>query len=79
MTPYQLKTDDFWDLWEPLILENFFVIFITFWKICYIRFERFCSFVIVLQFEESQFYVFNIGNGKTIISYLALKRVLELI
>lgn len=35
--------------------------------------------IIVFSLEKSQFHAFNVGNIKTVISYLALKEVPELI
>ena len=77
VTTYHLRIDNFWDVWEALVLEHSFIIFLVFQKIC--KSKHFCFFVIVLKFGEPQSHAFNVGNIKIVSSYLTLGGVPELV
>ena len=77
VTTYDLRADDFWDVYEALILKHSLNIFIVLWKTC--RSRCFCFVVIVLKFEQRQSHASNIDNIKTVLRYLALEEVSELV
>ena len=72
---YHLETNDFWDVWEALVLKHYFDILLVFRKACSSKYFFFLVFV--LNFGQLQSYASNTSNVKTISSYLALKRISE--
>ena len=75
VTTYHLGMDDFWDVWEALVLEHFLDFFLVLWKTSY--FKCFCFFIFVLKFRQPQFYVSNISNLRTVLNDFALEGVPE--
>ena len=51
MTIYHLGTDDFWDVWEALVLKHSFNVFPVLRKACRAS-EKLCFLVVVLQLKE---------------------------
>ena len=72
VTIYHLGADDFWDIWEALVLEHSLNVFLVLQKAP--KSQRFCLFVVVLQLGESQVYTSDAGV-KTVLSYVALEGV----
>ena len=52
VTTYDLGTDDFWNVWEPLVLEHSLDVFLAFRKVSRVS-EKLCFLVIFLQLGES--------------------------
>ena len=50
MTTYHLEADEFWDIWEASVSEHSLNVFLVLRKA--FSSQRFCLFVIVLQFGE---------------------------
>ena len=74
VTISHLRADDFWDIWESLVLEYFLDIFPLLQKFCRV-FEKLCFHVVFLQLEELWAHASDIGNVKTFSSYIALEEV----
>ena len=79
VTTYQLGVNDFWDIWEALVLDHFLIVFSALQKKYYSRSESFYFLVIILQLEEIQSHAFDVGNIKIVSSYLTLEKVPKLV
>ena len=77
VTTYHLRVDDLWDIWESSVLKHSLDILSLLRKIC--SSEFLCFLVFVLQFGQLQSHISDVGNVRTVSSYLALKGVLELV
>ena len=77
VTTYHLGADNLWDIWEPLVLKHSFDVLPVLRK-AYSS-ECFCFLVFILKFGKSQFHIPNVGNVRTVLSYLTLKKVPELV
>ena len=77
MTTYQLRADDLWNIWEPSVLEHSLDVFPLLQKTC--SSEFLCFLVFVLQFGQSQSHASDVGNVRTVSSYLALEEIPELV
>ena len=60
-----------------MVLEYSLDDFSIFQKAC--NSESSCFLVVVLKFGQSQSHVFNVGNVRTVSSYLTLEKILELV
>ena len=76
VTTYDLKTDDFWDVWEPLVLEHSLDVLLAFRKPS--SSQRYCLFVIVLQLGESQTHGTNADSVRALCTQVGSERVPEL-
>ena len=74
---YHLKTDNFWDILEVLVLKHFFIVLPVLWKIYCSKSEHFGFIIIILQLGELLSYSSDISNTKTITSNLALEKNLN--
>ena len=74
---YHLGADDLWNIWEPSVLEHSLDIFPLFRKTC--SSEFLCFFVSILQFGQSQSHASDVGNVRTVSSYLALEGIPKLV
>ena len=76
VTTYNLVADDFWDIWEPSILEHSFNFFPAFRKAS--SSHRFCLFVVVLQLGEPQTYGTNVDSVRALSTQFGSERIPEL-
>ena len=77
VTTYHLGADDLWDIWEPSVLEHSLDVLPALRKAC--SSECFYFLVFVLKFGQSQPHASNVGNVRTVSSYLASEGVPELV
>ena len=73
---YHFGIDNFWDIWETLVLEHSFDVFPALQKAC--SSECFYFFVVILQLKELYSHTFNIGI-RTVKNYFALEEVPKLV
>ena len=74
---YHFVIDDFWDVWAASWLKYSFDVFSVFQKTC--RSKRFYFLVIILKFEKLQSHISNFGNVRTVLNYLILDGIPELV
>ena len=69
--------DDFWDVWEALVLEYSLNIFPVFQNTSSSKY--FCFLIVVSKFRELQFHSSNICIVGIVLSYLTLDKVSEFV
>ena len=76
VTTDDLKTDNLWDVWEPLVLEYSLDVLSAFRKAS--SSQRYCLFVVVLQLGESQTHGTNADLVKALRTQFGSERFPEL-
>ena len=77
VTTYHLRADGLRDIWEFSVLEHSFNVLSALWKIRSAS-EKLCFLVVFLQLRELQPHVSDVGNVRTVLSYVSLDIVSQL-
>ena len=77
VTTYQLRADDLWNIYKPLVLEQSLDVFPVLQKACSSKCS--CFLIIILKFGRTQSNTSDVGNIRTVLSDLSLEGVPKLV